>query len=87
MLGVNRSSIADRVKEQTIISLNNESSRVFVCNDTLALCVDDFIESYEKEHFDGVLCVNDTVAIYLINLLKTRGIRVPEDIKVAGIGI
>lgn len=86
LLGVNRSSIADRVKEQTVLSLNSAQSQVFVCNDSLALCVEEFLESSEKERFDGVLCVNDTVAIYLINLLKTRGIRVPEDIKVAGIG-
>ncbi|MEE0945292.1 MAG: LacI family DNA-binding transcriptional regulator [Acutalibacteraceae bacterium] len=86
LLGANRSSIADRVKEQTVKAISSTDVSVFVCDDSLSLCVEEFLKSYEREKFDGVLCVNDTVAIYLINLLKTRGIRVPEDIKIAGIG-
>ncbi|MDD5602611.1 MAG: substrate-binding domain-containing protein [Eubacteriales bacterium] len=33
---------------------------------------------------DAVLCVNDYSALILINALKTKGVRVPEDIAVAG---
>ncbi len=86
LLGVNRSSIADREKEKTILSMKKDTCDVFVCEKSLSLCVDDFIESYKQNHYDGVLCVNDTVAIFLINRLRAVGIRVPEDIMVVGIG-
>ncbi len=86
LLGVNRSSIADREKEKTILSLNKDNCDIFVCEKSLSLCVEEFIESYKKNHYNGVLCVNDTVAIFLINKLRTVGIRVPEDIMVVGIG-
>lgn len=86
LLGVNRSSIADREKEKTVLGMRNGNCDVFVCRQSLAKCVDEFIESYFSNHYDGVLCVNDTVAIYLINRLKQRGICVPKDIMVVGIG-
>ncbi len=86
LLGVNRSSIADREKEKTILSMRKDTCDVFVCEKSLSLCVDDFIESYKQNRYDGVLCVNDTVAIFLINRLRAVGIRVPEDIMVVGIG-
>ena len=86
LLGVNRSSIADREKEKTILSMNKDTCDIFVCEKTLSLCVDDFIENYKQNRYDGVLCVNDTVAIFLINKLRAIGIRVPEDIMVVGIG-
>ncbi len=86
LLGVNRSSIADREKEKTILSMNKDNCDVFICRESLALCVDEFLNEYTEKQYNGVLCVNDTVAIYLINRLKKRGIRVPEDIMVVGIG-
>lgn len=86
LLGVNRSSIADREKEKTILALHKDNCDVFVCRESLSLCVDEFLDCHAQNNFNGVLCVNDTVAIYLINRLKKRGIRVPEDIMVVGIG-
>lgn len=86
LLGVNRSSIADREKERTVLSMGSERCDVFLCKQSLSQCVDEFIESFTNTAYDGVLCVNDTVAIYLINRLKHKGICVPEDIMVVGIG-
>ncbi|MBR2043527.1 MAG: substrate-binding domain-containing protein [Clostridia bacterium] len=86
LLGVNRSSIADREKEKTILLMHKEDCDVYVCEQSLARCVDEFIESFKIKPYNGVLCVNDTVAIYLINRLKIEGIRVPEDVMVVGIG-
>lgn len=86
LLGVNRSSIADREKEKTVLGMRNGLCDIFVCGQSLSKCVDEFIESYSGTPYDGVLCVNDTVAIYLINRLKQKGIRVPDDIMVVGIG-
>lgn len=86
LLGVNRSSIADREKEKTVLSMRKDMCDIFVCEKSLAFCIDKFIESYEQTPYDGVICVNDTVAIYLINRLRKIGLRVPEDIMVVGIG-
>ncbi len=36
--------------------------------------------------YDGVICVNDAAAIHLLAQAKRRGIRVPEDLFVAGSG-
>lgn len=42
---------------------------------------------YENiENYQGVLCANDFVAADVICTAKTRGIRVPEDLFVAGLG-
>lgn len=35
--------------------------------------------------FDGVVCANDMMAMSVIKALNSRGLRVPEDIKVAGL--
>lgn len=88
LLGVNNSSIADKVKEKTVNEITGVLTKpeVFVCKTTLSSCVDEFLRKVEKEKYDGVLCVNDTVAVYLINRLRNIGKHVPEDIKVIGIG-
>lgn len=86
LVGVNRSSIADREKEKTVLAMRNERCDIFVCKQSLSKCIDEFIETHLDSRYDGVLCVNDTVAIYLINRLKQKGIRVPDDIMVVGIG-
>ena len=36
--------------------------------------------------FDGVFCATDTIAIALIKALNDNGIKVPDDVKVVGIG-
>lgn len=36
--------------------------------------------------FDGVFCATDTIAVSLIKVLRERNIRVPEDVKVVGVG-
>ena len=36
--------------------------------------------------FDGVFCATDTIAISLIKALNEKGIKVPDDVKVVGIG-
>lgn len=38
----------------------------------------------EGMEFDGVVCANDLMAMSVIKALRSRGIRVPEDVKVAG---
>lgn len=42
------------------------------------------VRSMALEGLDGILCVNDMMALGAINALKARSLRVPEDIAVAG---
>ncbi|MCK5732060.1 MAG: substrate-binding domain-containing protein, partial [Tenericutes bacterium] len=35
-------------------------------------------------NIDGIFCISDSVAYTVIKVLKSRGIRVPEDVKVIG---
>ena len=44
--------------------------------------VEKFLESGKK--FDGVVCSSDEIAIGVINALREKGIRVPEDVSVIG---
>ena len=44
--------------------------------------VEKFIESGKK--FDGVVCSSDEIAMGVINALREKGIRVPEDVSVIG---
>ncbi len=50
-------------------------------------CGDDIVEQMlaeGKERPDTIICANDYMAISVIEALKKRGIRVPEDIRVSG---
>lgn len=51
----------------------------------------DEFEIFLREHmsggklaFDGIFCVTDYLACYIINILKKLGLRVPEDVQVIG---
>lgn len=48
---------------------------------------DDFLAAHTVQgrlSFDGIFCVTDKVACYVIEILKKMGLRVPEDVQVIG---
>ena len=44
-----------------------------------------FVKKLNPEKFDGVVCSNDTTAVYLLQTLINAGIKVPEDLRLVGV--
>lgn len=48
--------------------------------------IEEVVELVNEKKVTAIFCSQDLIAIYLINLLLDRGIRVPEDVSVTGFG-
>ena len=49
--------------------------------------IKDFLESHIRDgdfDYDGIFCVSDYIAGYVIHVLRRKGIRVPEDVQIIG---
>lgn len=89
-VGNESSDINDVLRRQVFLNtaaaqgLSVSDSDVFAGDDGLENCVRRFLD--HAESYDGAVCVNDLVAVELIAQAGARGIRVPEQLFVAGSG-
>lgn len=91
LLGINKNSLADCLKENTFTKKTNEmfnisKANIFYGDNSLFECVDGFINTFTEGKIDAVICANDTVAIYLINRMLEDGFNIPEDLYIIGMG-
>ncbi len=89
-LGCNPSSVADGIKQNTFIKhCLQRNIKVFdnyPCVESLMTCVDDFLKVLKRINYNAVICANDTVAVYFIELAEKQGLSVPNDVYVVGMG-
>lgn len=81
-LGANSHSVSDVAKCKAF----GDSNNVYTAWDTIESCVDDFLSILPEKKYNGVICANDTVAIYLINQMRALGYTLPDDCYVIGMG-
>lgn len=81
-LGANPSSVTDRVKCSAFPSQRD----VIFAGRHIDECVDRFIDSLGMTGYDAALCANDTVAVCLYSHLTRRGIHIPDDFLIFGMG-
>lgn len=87
LFGFNPSSPVDHQR----LMGNRTVSEQHVCDDDIYYvfnCVENLADQLIRhiDRYNSVICGNDVYAIYLINRLRERGIRVPEDMFVASFG-
>lgn len=69
------------------VSVHNLSAAqedLFAIHEGLDRCISTFLHVYDR--YTGVLCPNDFVAVKLITIAKAQGIRLPEELYLAGSG-
>lgn len=81
-LGANVHSVSDIAKSEAF----GDPDNTFVADGTIEACVDSFLDLLPQRRFNGVICANDTVAIYLINRMRAMGYSLPNDCYVIGMG-
>lgn len=81
-LGANSHSVSDIAKQIAF----DDSENVYAANSTIEECIDSFLSMLPEKKYNGIICANDTVAICLINRMKSLGYRIPEDCYVIGMG-
>ncbi len=87
LLGVNPSSVTDRVKADAFSCAAYPCEREIIWSPgRLDECVADFTAKLPSSGFDAVICANDTVAICLLRLLSSVGGTLPESLCIVGMG-
>ncbi len=83
LFGVNRNSQADLIKEQLVRRLLPDAG-IYYSDGSVSECC----RSFEKdaERYNGIICANDIVAVYLVKRLLARGARIPEDYAIVSYG-
>ncbi|MBQ3084235.1 MAG: substrate-binding domain-containing protein [Clostridia bacterium] len=88
LFGINPAAWPDQRRraafEQACARLGVADYATFENNGDLQQCIDRFLA--DRSRFDAVLCNNDTLAVQLIHRLKAQGVRLPEELFVAGNG-
>lgn len=86
--GIYPNSLNDLTKEQAFRDIGAGShapgGSVFQNRGSLDQCCQDFYEV--RNHYDAVICSNDITAIKLTKYLNERGVSIPQDMYVVGIG-
>ena len=81
--GVQKDDTADKQKAQSFLSFVPKE-HVFEIRDTLDECFQRLNKSLPS--YDGIICSNDIVAVYLLARCKELGISVPEKLRIIGNG-
>ncbi len=81
-LGAHSHSASDIAKSLAF----GDSENTYSATSTIESCVDSFLEAMPSKKYNGIICANDTVAIYLINKMKALGYDLPRDCYVIGMG-
>lgn len=82
LLGANPHSVSDLCKCKAF----DDPEQIIWAHGALEQCVLDFVESYKARGYDSVICANDTVAICLVRNMLGRGIPLPEELYIIGMG-
>ena len=89
-LGCNPSSVADSIKQKAFTEhctlRNVEVFDNYPCVESLMTCVDSFLKVLSSKKYNAVICANDTVAVYFMELAEQKGFSVPKDIYIVGMG-
>lgn len=83
LFGINRNSQADVIKEHVVRQLLPEAG-VYYSNGSIEECSRSF--DMDAERYDGIICANDIVAVYLVKRLLAKGAQIPEDYAVVSYG-
>ena len=90
LVGVNRNASNDNVKVETFIQ-NSKDMHLPASLDDVYFTDSDIVNCVTKclnqaSRYDGIICSNDYIAANLLAQAHGRGIRVPEDLFVIGLG-
>ncbi len=90
LIGVNRNASNDSVKVDAFLRNGREMGLDITAEDVYYTDAD-IVSSIEgcldrAERYDSVICSNDYVAAMLLSRAPSRGVRVPEDMYVIGLG-
>ncbi len=83
LFAINPASATDQIKKEYFLSFEDNANNIYYNNGSLEECCENF---YKNNNYDSVICANDVAAYCLMNFLKGKGIRVPEDIYIASFG-
>ena len=83
LFGVNRNSQADILKDDLVRRML-DSAKVYYSDGSISECY----RAFEKDaaSYNGIICTNDIVAVYLMKRLLDAGYRIPEDCAVVSYG-
>lgn len=87
LLGINANSSADKLKERYFLAVQHDPQplkHVFRNNGSIHKCICSFLP--HAREYDALLCANDLVAVAALSQLRDAGIRVPDDLMIAGFG-
>ncbi len=90
LLGVQKNSAADREKISAFCEIaerNNLSAEfIYYIENSMEQTFENFVSELFDHDINAVICANDTVAFFLMEKLKSNGIKVPNDVFVLGMG-
>lgn len=87
LLGVNPSSITDRVKADAFSRAKCRGECEIIWSPgRLDECVCEFASQFSESGFDSVICANDTVAICLLHFLSSAEVGFSESLSIVGMG-
>jgi hypothetical protein len=91
LVGFRKDDITDSIRYPVAVNTINTFDKVhyadqsFFWNTDLAGCLEDFLKNAGK--FNAAVCPNDPVAVHLVKACLDYGIRIPEDLYIAGFSI
>lgn len=90
LLGVRKNSAADKDKISCFCEIMARKgltdAHIYYFEDSTEKALDGFVAGLSGYGIDAVICANDTVGFFLLEKLKTKGIKVPDDVFVLGMG-
>ena len=88
--GLNPNSSSDRIKESCFVAAESSQgsgdprTHVFYNRADIKECFEQFLP--RASTYDAMICANDIVAVSVLKMLQSSGIRVPDDLFLAGFG-
>lgn len=84
LFGVNPDSASDASRMRHFCEMSESENHVFFLRSTIK---ETFCEFYQKASaYDGVICVSDYAAVYLVRQLKARNYQIPDKLYIIGYG-
>ena len=90
LLGVRKNSAADKDKISCFCEImarkGLSDAHVYYFDDSTETALEGFVSGISGYGIDAVICANDTVGFFLLEKLKEKGIDVPREVFVLGMG-
>jgi len=83
-VGYEPANANDLIRATAFKTIVGPSARLYPLPESLEECAENFLK--DAKEFDGIICPNDYIAIYMMDVLRKAGFRLPEDIYIAGSG-